>query len=69
MVHKGLNLVLEAFSQLPDYNLIVCGPVEKDKDFENAYFKELYQLPNIKTLGFVALDSKDFLDTIRIQLD
>ncbi|MDO9523366.1 MAG: glycosyltransferase [Methanocorpusculum sp.] len=65
MVHKGLDLVLEAFSQLPDYNLIVCGPVDMEKDFENAYFKELYQSSNIKTLGFVSLDSKDFLDTIQ----
>jgi glycosyltransferase involved in cell wall biosynthesis len=65
MVHKGLDLVLEAFSQLPDYNLIVCGPVDKEKDFENAYFKELYRSSNIKTLGFVDLDSKDFLDTIQ----
>jgi len=65
MVHKGLDLVLEAFSQLPDYKLTVCGPVDKENDFKNAFFKELYQLPNIKTVGFVDLESKDFLDTVQ----
>ena len=27
LVHKGLDLVLEAFSQMPEYRLTVCGPI------------------------------------------
>ena len=27
MIHKGLDLLLEAFARLPDYHLMVCGPV------------------------------------------
>ena len=34
MVHKGLDLVLEAFAGMPEYHLTVCGPVAKEKDFE-----------------------------------
>ena len=65
MVHKGLDLVLEAFSELPECNLIVCGPVKKEPDFEKAYFEELYQSPNIKTLGFTDIRSTQFLETVK----
>lgn len=60
MVHKGLDLVLEAFAQMPDHHLTVCGPVNKEKDFENAYAKELYHTPNIETVGWVDTDSQQF---------
>jgi hypothetical protein len=60
LVHKGLDLVLEVFSEMPDYNLTVCGPVSEEKDFEKAYYKELYQTPNIKTIGWVDIDSEKF---------
>jgi glycosyltransferase involved in cell wall biosynthesis len=65
MVHKGLDLVLEAFSKLPEYHLTVCGPVNKEPDFEKAYYKELYQTQNIKTLGFTDLRSIQFLEVIK----
>jgi glycosyltransferase involved in cell wall biosynthesis len=60
MVHKGLDLVLESFSELPEYHLTICGPVEQESDFEKIYYKELYQLPNIKTLGFTDVRSDQF---------
>lgn len=60
MVHKGLDLVLEAFAQLPDYQLFVCGDVAKEKDFESLYWPELYQTSNIKTLGRVDLGGEIF---------
>ena len=28
-VHKGLDLVLEAFAEMPDYQLTVCGPIDR----------------------------------------
>jgi len=60
-VHKGLDLVLEAFAQMPDYHLTVCGPIDDEMDFKNAYDKELYRTPNIHTEGWIDLDSPEFL--------
>jgi len=65
MVHKGLDLVLEAFSQMPSYNLTVCGPVKNEPDFEATYYKELYQLHNIETMGFVDIRSRQFEEIIK----
>ena len=62
MVHKGLDLVLEAFARMPGYHLTVCGPVEKEKDFEQAYFQELYHTPNIHTYGWIDIQSSEFLE-------
>ena len=55
-VHKGLDIVLEAFSQMPDFHLTVCGSLEKSQDFKSAYHKELYETENIQTVGWVDLD-------------
>jgi glycosyltransferase involved in cell wall biosynthesis len=64
LVHKGLDLVLEIFSGLPDYHLTVCGPLDDpgESDFRNEYFHELYELPNIHTVGWVDISSKQFTD-------
>jgi glycosyltransferase involved in cell wall biosynthesis len=61
-VHKGLDLVLEAFAEMPDYHLYVCGPLRKDKDFVKAYYKELYQTPNIHPIGWVDVDGPEFIE-------
>lgn len=63
-VHKGLDLVLDAFSEMPDYHLYICGPIKEEKDFERVYYKELYQTPNIHTLGWVDISSPEFIDII-----
>ena len=65
LVHKGLDLVLEAFAGMPEFHLTVCGPVSKEEDFERAYSRELYSLPNIKTVGWVNLASPQFIDIMR----
>jgi glycosyltransferase involved in cell wall biosynthesis len=65
LVHKGLDLVLEAFAEMPGYHLTVCGPVEKEKDFEKVYYEELYELPNIHTIGWVDIASRDFIEITR----
>lgn len=31
LVHKGLDIVLETFEQLPEYHIYVCGPVNEDE--------------------------------------
>lgn len=65
MVHKGLDLVLETFSQLPEYHLVICGPVHQEPEFEKVYYRELYQSPNIKTFGFIDVKSVQFQELIK----
>lgn len=65
LVHKGLDLVLEAFARMPDLHLTVCGPIREDKAFEAAYRRELYATPNIETLGWVDIASPAFADLCR----
>lgn len=62
LVHKGLDLLLEAFADMPDYHLTLCGPIQEEEDFETCYFKELYQTPNIHTVGWVDLESPGFIE-------
>lgn len=62
MVHKGLDLVLEAFAGMPEYHLTVCGPVGNEKDFERVYEQELYHTSNIHTLGWIDIDSPEFVN-------
>ena len=60
--HKGLHLVLEAFAQMPELELIVCGPIKDEEDFEKAYYKELYETPNIRTVGWMNISSPEFIE-------
>ncbi len=60
LVHKGLDLALEAFAGMPDCKLTVCAPVDREKDFVNAYYAELYETPNIETIGWVDIKSERF---------
>jgi glycosyltransferase involved in cell wall biosynthesis len=64
-VRKGLDLVLDVFKEMKEYRLFVCGPISEEKDFEHAYYEELYNLPNIKTLGWTDIASKEFLDVTK----
>ena len=64
-IHKGLDLVLEVFSQLPDFQLTVCGPLAKwgkASQFCEQFHTELYETPNIKTLDWVDVGSPLFQD-------
>ena len=60
LVHKGLDLVLEAFTELPHCRLLVCGPISRERDFTRAYHRELYAQPNVRTLGWVDVGSERF---------
>jgi glycosyltransferase involved in cell wall biosynthesis len=60
MVHKGLDLVLEAFAQLPELRLTVCGSTEKEDDFYQCYRQELKATTNIQYLGWCDLASPQF---------
>ena len=73
-VHKGLDLVLDAFAEMPDYDLTICGPIRpsghltydgplgEEKDFGNIYHDELYQTRNIHTAGWVDIESPKFVE-------
>ena len=65
MIHKGLNLVLEAFKELPDYKLSVFGNVSGESDFNKAYYHELYETPNVKTFGKVDVGGELFIQTAK----
>ncbi|MBW4675113.1 MAG: glycosyltransferase [Desmonostoc geniculatum HA4340-LM1] len=62
LVLKGLDLVLDAFAQMPEYHLTVCGPISNDKEFEQAFYKELYETPNIHTYGWIDVSSPEFVE-------
>ena len=64
-VHKGLDIVLEAFLEIPECNLFICGPINDDLDFNEAYYKELYETDNIHTIGWVDVESNEFKDIIK----
>lgn len=65
VVHKGLDLVLEAFAGMPEAELLVCGPIADDPAFVDIYRRELYELPNIRTLGWIDVTGPRFLDIAR----
>src|SRR3989344_8770532 len=63
-VHKGLDLVLEAFAEMPLYNLTVMGKASNEKDFAKEYTKELYDTININYVGFIDPGSSEFKNMI-----
>ena len=60
MVHKGLDLVLDAFADLPEYQLAIVGPVEDEPEFVRLYQRELYHQPNIKLIGWLDKEKEEF---------
>jgi hypothetical protein len=63
LIHKGLDLLLEAFDQRRDLNLHICGPLS-EKGFLNAYSRHLYESENIFVHGFVDVRSRQFSDIL-----
>ena len=62
LAHKGLDLVLEAFVEMPEYSLTVCGKVDPADPFVQTYRHELYETKNIRTLGWIDPGSAQFKD-------
>ncbi|MDD1444261.1 glycosyltransferase, partial [Dolichospermum sp. ST_sed3] len=60
LILKGLDIVLEAFAEMPDFKLYVCGPINKENDFEQLYHNELYNTPNINTIGWIDTNDESF---------
>jgi len=65
MVHKGLDLALDAFFGMPDLELTVCGRPEKEADFFRLYERHLKKTPNIKLHGWLDMASPDFVEIAR----
>jgi glycosyltransferase involved in cell wall biosynthesis len=54
-IHKGLDVLIDAFDELKDYNLFICGLTEKERRF----FK--INNVNIHDLGFIDVNSDEFI--------
>ena len=63
-VLKGLDITLEAFSKMPEFNLHVLGPASVEKDFIKEYKKELEETPNINYYGRVDVTGEKFKNII-----
>lgn len=59
-VHKGLDLVIEAFADMPDFQLHICGPLDQEPEFMAAYAPLLAETPNIHAIGWVDVDGEAF---------
>ena len=59
-VHKGLDLVLELFADMPDYQLFVCGPFENEGAFLQEFNRELFETENIHPVGWVDVNDIKF---------
>ena len=64
LIHKGLDLSLEVFKELPDLHLHICGPINNEPRFKAVYYEELYNTKNIHTYGYKNIQSKSFKDII-----
>lgn len=65
LIHKGLDLLLDYFSNHPDLTLHVCGPIENEMDFVKVYRKELFETKNIITYGFLDIKSETFVNILK----
>lgn len=65
MVHKGLDLALDAFAGMPDLELTVCGRPEKEEDFMRAYGKDLASCRNIRLHGWIDMATPAFAEMAR----
>ena len=65
MVHKGLDLALDAFAGMPDLELTVCGRPEKEEDFYHLYEGQLLKTPNIRLHGWLDMATPDFVEIAR----
>jgi uncharacterized HAD superfamily protein len=61
LIHKGLDLCLEYFSEDKDLTLHICGPMEDDfKELFGSYFGK----ENIYYHGFTDVKSQKFIDIV-----
>jgi glycosyltransferase involved in cell wall biosynthesis len=61
LILKGLDLLVEVFSEFTDKELYICGPVANNIEFMDVYETELQQ-PNIRLVGYTRVGSEKFND-------
>jgi hypothetical protein len=57
-IHKGLDILVDVFTDLPDLNLFICGLSTHEEGLFNL------NKTNIKNLGFVNVNSNEFIDLV-----
>jgi len=64
LLRRGFDVLLDAFSQLPDLHLWVCGPLTADQERElvRVYRRELFHSPNIHPVGWMNVLSEPFME-------
>jgi glycosyltransferase involved in cell wall biosynthesis len=60
--HKGLDLVLEAFAELPDHRLLICGPLDLEPRFIKAFEQPMFHSDNIEPIGWIDVTSPAFTE-------
>ena len=58
LICKGVDILIEAFSETPDLDLHICGPAEES--LLQAYATQLRQSPNIHFEGFIKVGSPEY---------
>lgn len=61
--HKGLDMLLNVFSEIPGKHLYICSVIEKD--FADLYEKKLFHTENIHYMGYVKPYGKDFYGVMK----
>lgn len=60
LIHKGLDLTIEAFKSSTNLNLHICGDMTREPAFYNHYKNIIETKVNITYHGFVDVDSDSF---------
>jgi glycosyltransferase involved in cell wall biosynthesis len=58
--HKGLDLVIDAFADLPNHRLLICGPLDLEPRFIKAFEQPMFQSDNIETIGWIDVTGPEF---------
>jgi hypothetical protein len=67
-VHKGLDLVLDAFAGQEGLALDVAAPIDREPDFAGAYARELFETRNVRALGWLDVGSPRFREVTAADL-
>jgi glycosyltransferase involved in cell wall biosynthesis len=60
LVHKGIDLILNAAKSHPELDFHICGKIEQELPSSSYLYKELSKLGNIYIHGFVDISSEQF---------
>lgn len=64
-VRRCLDILLEIFADYPEFHLWICGGIEHEKIFFNAFKYELLELPNIHYIGWVDVAGETYQEVTR----